>query len=352
VFHARKQRGELVVKRNVVVVGASAGGVEALRDLVANLPVDFPAAIFVVLHIPATGTSALPQILRRAGALPVRHASGGEAMQVGTILVAPPDRHLIVFDHATTTTRGPKENGHRPAVDVLFRSAARSLGTRVISVILSGALDDGTAGTIAVKTRGGVCIAQDPREALNGSMPRSAIASGSVDHVLAASKIPAQLATLVEEEVAESTRVESALMELEAAMAELDETSLTDPDRPGRPSGLTCPDCQGTLFEIKEGELVRFRCRVGHAWSPESLVAQQSSAHESALWMALRSLQEKASLSRDMGARAQDRGHRLTAEAFERQAEDALKAAGLVRDLIEEISGTTSSPDLHETGTD
>jgi two-component system, chemotaxis family, protein-glutamate methylesterase/glutaminase len=337
-----------VAKRDVVVVGASAGGVEALREVVAGLPVDFPAAVLVVLHVPPAGRSALPQILTRAGKLPARHASGGEPLKPGTIVVAPPDRHLIVYDHATTVTRGPKENGHRPAVDVLFRTAARSLGPRVVSVILSGALDDGAAGMAAVKSRGGIGIAQDPGDALNGSMPRSAIAAGGTDHVLPVAQIPSQLITTIGAAVVETGHRESGLIEVEAAMAELEEAALIDPDRPGQPAGLTCPDCHGSLFEIGEGQLIRFRCRVGHAWSPASLVAQQSSSHESALWMALRSLQEKAALSRNLGQRAADRGHRLTGDVFFRQADDALKAAGLVRDLIEGISGTAAMLDLPE----
>jgi two-component system chemotaxis response regulator CheB len=329
-----------VANRDVVVVGASAGGVEALCALVASLPAEFPATLLVVLHIPAGGSSALPQILDRAGPLAVKQAQEGDELEPGIVLVGPPDKHLIVYDGAITLSRGPKENGHRPAVDVLFRSAARALGNRLIGVILSGALDDGAAGMVAVRLKGGIGVAQDPAEALHASMPRSAMSAGGVDYVLPVAKIADQLVGLVQQEVPGEDTFESELMEVEAAMAELDVEALNRPDRPGKPSGFTCPDCHGSLFEISEGGLVRYRCRVGHAWSPGSLVAQQSASHETALWMALRSLEEKAALTRALGERATEEGHRLTAETFARQADEALRAAALVRDLIDEVSGT------------
>ncbi|WP_353511373.1 chemotaxis protein CheB [Intrasporangium sp.] len=326
-------------KRDVVVVGASAGGVEALRELVRRLPKGFPAAVLVVLHIPSGGRSALPEILARSSLLPCRHAEEGDHLTPGEILVAPPDRHLIVHDDAVTLSHGPKENGHRPAIDVLFRSAARVLGPRVVAVILSGALDDGAAGSVAVKLRGGTCVAQDPDEALHGSMPRAAVHSGGVDFVGPVAELAAILAGLVGEALPDPPADPSSLMKAETAMADLEPDALDDPERPGTPSGFSCPDCQGVLFQITEAGMVRYRCRVGHAWSTESLVAQQSASHETALWMALRSLQEKAALTSKLAEQAQERGHHLTAESFGGQSRDALEAAALVRDLIDELGG-------------
>lgn len=329
--------------RDVVVVGASAGGVEALRDLVRRLPRDFPAAVVVVLHVPPTGRSALPEILARAGPLPARHAREGDALVPGEILVAPADRHLIVYDGAVTLSAGPKENGHRPAIDVLFRTAARVLGPRVMAVVLSGALDDGTAGAVAVKLRGGICLAQDPEEALHSSMPRSAIHAGSVDIVGTVAEIAQSLAELAGQPAPAVALPVTSLMDLEAEMADLDPRGFDDEHRPGMPAGFSCPDCQGTLYQITEGGLGRFRCRVGHAWSPESLLAQQSSAYESALWMAMRSLEEKAVLSRKLAGRARERGHPLSARKFEEQSGETQHAAALVRELIGNLMGTVSA---------
>lgn len=335
---------ELVQRRDCVVIGASAGGVEALRTLVSLLPTDFPAAVLVVLHVPAIGTSALPAILNRAGPLNARHAVDGDPMTPGQILVAPPDQHLIVYDGAVTLSRGPQENGHRPAIDVLFRSAARAKGSRVIGVVLSGALDDGAAGMLAVSARGGGCLVQAFDEALYDSMPRAAWAAAENTEILPVSELAGRLTELVEEQGHPADPAPpSNLMQTETAMADLDPEALHDPDRPGRPSGFACPDCHGALFEITEGTLLRYRCRVGHAWSAESLVARQTVDLESALWMALRSLEEKAALSLAMGDRAEGRGHPLTSYRFSESAEETLKAAELVRDLIARIGAGQQS---------
>lgn len=324
-------------RRDVVVVGASAGGVEAVADLVRGLPVDFAGCMLVVLHIPPNATSALPQILERVGPLPARHAAAGDVLEAGTILVAPPDHHLVVYDHAVTLSRGPTENGHRPAVDVLFRTAATALGSRVTGVVLSGSLDDGAAGLLAVKLRGGRTLVQDPDEALHPGMPKAAIAAAEVDEVLPVKEIAHRLAELVGEYAPPAPPV-SELMEMESAMANLDPGAMNERERPGVPSGWSCPDCSGTLFQVEEGGLVRFRCRVGHGWSPAALVAQQSASLDTALWVALRTLEEKAALSGELGQRAAERGHRLTAQQFSQQSEEALQAATMVRDLISRIS--------------
>lgn len=320
----------------VVVVGASAGGVEALRDLVSALPLDLEACVLVVLHIPRAGTSALPAILDRAGPLPARHAVEGDRLERGQILVAPPNRHLVVADGAVTLSGGPQENGHRPAVDVLFRSAARARGAGVVSVVLSGSLDDGAAGTVAVKQRGGTAMVQDFDEALHDGMPRAAAAAAAVDGVLPVKKIAARLSELVRDPPSEGPPA-TRLMHLETDMADLDSHAMHHHERPGDPSGFACPDCHGALFEIHEGDLLRYRCRVGHAWSAESLVARQTVSMESALWMALRSLEEKAALNTELGDRAAAAGRELTAARFRESEQETLRAAELVRSLIDDL---------------
>lgn len=327
-----------MAQRDVVVVGASAGGVEALRTLASHLPADLPAAVLVVLHTPPASRSALPSILARSGPLPATAAEEGDALVPGRILVAPPDRHLIVSGDAVTLSRGPRENGHRPAVDVLFRSAARALGPRVVAVVLSGTLDDGSAGMVAVHARGGVGLVQHPDEAMFDGMPFAAIEADSPEAVLPLTELAARLCELVGEPVREVVAEPvSGEMDEEVEMAEVEGALRHAADPPGRPSGYACPDCNGVLYEIREDGLTRFRCRVGHAWSAQSLVAQQAVAVEGALWMALRALEEKASLARRMAAGAQDRRHPLSAATFVEQAAESEAAARVLRDLIDRV---------------
>jgi two-component system chemotaxis response regulator CheB len=331
-------------KRDIVVIGASAGGVEALRELVAGLPSDFPASVLIVLHVPATGRSALPKILERAGRLPVKQAEDDDPIEPGRVLVAPPDRHLVVYGNRILLSPGPRENGHRPAVDVLFRSASRLFGPRVTAVVLSGTLDDGAAGMATVRRRGGRGIAQDPDDALHAGMPRAAIVTAGPEYVLPVADIPRALTRIVTEAVEDSPGQEPALLAKEDAMARFDVNEFNDPDRPGDPSGLSCPDCHGVLFEIHEGRLSRYRCRIGHGWSMASLVAEQSSSLETALWISLRTLHEKSALSSRLAARARDVGHELSAHSFQMQAESARGAAQVVHDLIVEISSSQLAP--------
>jgi two-component system, chemotaxis family, protein-glutamate methylesterase/glutaminase len=317
----------------IVVVGASAGGVEALIDLAASLPGDLPAAMFVVLHLPATGTSALPEILRRHGPLPAAHVQDGEPIQPGRVYVAPPDHHVLLRTGHVHLSRGPRENGHRPAIDPLFRSAAREYATRVIGLVLSGALDDGTAGLLAIKSRGGITVVQDPADALYPGMPGSALEHVPVDHVAAAASMGKLLARLIVDLSEPPTAPAPSDMQVEVEMEGFSLEAF-EGNHPGRPSGFSCPDCNGVLWQIQDGGLERYRCRVGHAWSPESLLTQQSEALEAALWVALRSLEERAALSRRLAEPARRRGHSITATRFEEQATEAQQAARLVRDLL------------------
>ena len=336
--------------RDVIVVGASAGGVESLRTFLAEIPADLPAAVLVVLHLPSAGSSMLPSILHRVSTIPVSAATGHDSLRRGHVLVAPPDYHLVVLDQHVVLSRGPRENGHRPAVDALFRSAARTCGSRVIGVVLSGALDDGTAGMLTIRQRGGLVLAQDPLEAPYPGMPKSVIDHVGADHVGSAADLGRLVAELVREGGDdEAAAMSPELLEMEVGMAALDDTAMSRRDWPGDRSGFSCPDCDGTLFAIGDGELLRYRCRVGHAWSARALSAEQSQTVDRALWMAVRSLEERAALNRQLAERAEERGNILSLNRYLERAAEATGSAAVVRRLLTEP--LTSDDDADEVST-
>jgi two-component system chemotaxis response regulator CheB len=280
----------------VIAIGASAGGVEALKQLAAGLRDDLPYAVLVALHMASGTPSVLARILDRSGPLPAKQAVDGEHIRAGQIYVAVPDRHLLVNEHRIVVSRGPTEDGHRPAINPLMRSAAIAFGVRAVGVLLSGVLDDGVLGLAAIRARGGVTVVQDPDDALFPDMPRNAIAARIVDHEVsagAAGRLFAKLAERAQEEVAMEP---DPAMELENQIAM--GPRFSDPfgaEELGPPSGFTCPDCNGSLMSVGS---TNYRCRVGHAWTPEALFRARDKETENALWIALRSLEEKAKLSR------------------------------------------------------
>ncbi|MFL6140626.1 MAG: chemotaxis protein CheB [Labedaea sp.] len=318
--------------RDLVVVGASAGGVEALRTFAAGLPADLPAAVLVVLHLPVGGTSALAAILDRSGPLPAVPARVGHPLTPGLIQVAPPGHHLLVLDRSVALSHGPTENGHRPSVNALFRSAAVAAGPAVTGILLSGALDDGVAGLVAIAARGGLTMVQNPKEALYPSMPEHALRHLAVDFVLPAMEMGGKLATLVRENVDPAAAPSpSRLLALENEITmnpAANQRVEYAPGQLGDISGFTCPDCSGSLVEV---EPRRFRCRVGHAWTGNALLEAQDSAWERALWAAVRTLDEKVSLARRMAEYARERGNGRLAERYLADAGESGAAAEVLR---------------------
>ncbi|BAY96258.1 CheB methylesterase [Tolypothrix tenuis PCC 7101] len=332
------------IVRDIIVVGTSAGGVEALTELVKYLPPNLNASVIIVLHLPSHSPNVLADILNRGSRLPVFLAQDGQAIEKGHIYVAPSDRHLLVKAGYLQLWQGPKENGSRPAIDPLFRTAARAYGQRLVAVLLTGLLDDGTAGLMAVKMRDGVAIVQRPDDALYAAMPSNAIANvDGIDYILPLSEIPSTLAKLAntpkEEEPEKPVTRE---MELESEMANFDIEELESDAIPGNPSPFTCPDCGGSLWEIEDGKLLRFRCHVGHAFSAKTLLTKQSDKLEDALWIAVRALQEKATLADRMASRMRDRNLSLAAKRLQQQSEDAQQQSEIIQEVLKMLNGKSA----------
>lgn len=286
----------------------------------------------MVVHLSAQGESRLASILSRAGSLPARQASNGERIEPGRIYVPPPDRHLLLEDGRTVVVRGPKENRSRPAVDPLFRSAAIGCGPRTIGVLLSGNLDDGTAGLWQIKRCGGLAVVQDPKEARFPGMVESALGNVQVDHVVALKDMAALLERLVESPAVWPGR-DSALqgMSIEHRIAKMEDNA-RDIYEIGKPSAYVCPECGGTLFRIQEGKPKRYRCRTGHAYSEATLIAEETSATEDKLWAGMRALREYADLLKRQ-AKEHDReaAHSKRLLEVAAQAEDQ---ANQIREII------------------
>jgi len=294
--------------KDIIVIGASAGGIEALRRLCAQFPADLPAAVLVVQHLSPAGRSMLPQLLDRVGPLPATSPVDGEALQFGRIYVAAPDHHLLLRPGHMLVRRGPYENRTRPAINALFRSAAIAYGARVIGVVLTGLLDDGTDGLIAIKAAGGTSIVQDPADAEWPSMPRNALERDHVDHAVKLDDMGALLSRLSREEAGASIPApEESMVEDRIAAQDfgsMDEALVT----PGRASKLGCPDCGGVLNQIDAHKEIRFRCQVGHAFTPMGLAETQSDELERALGVAVRTHRDRMRLFAQMKDSAAGRG--------------------------------------------
>ncbi|WP_020653396.1 chemotaxis protein CheB [Massilia niastensis] len=331
----------------IILIGGSSGSTDPLQVILKALPADFPAAVLIVTHIGA-GASILPSMLQRCSALPVRHALQGELLVAGQVLVAPPDLHLTVARAGerayTRLSSGPKENHSRPAIDPLFRSAATAYGADAIAIVLSGYLDDGTVGLQAIKARGGIAIVQDPGEAEVPDMPASAAAHAAVDYVRRVDDIVPILLDLVRPPAApgaaeaasalaaqEWIEVENRIFDGDNGMAGLDQLGSRVP--------LTCPECNGALWEIRDGAPLRYRCHTGHAFTSRVLEALQGGAVEDAMWGAVRALHEQERLLRELHHKS--RHYQKTPwdkddprNEYLAKAEQVREHAQLLRDLI------------------
>ena len=319
---------------DLIVVGASAGGIDALKVIVSGLPANLPAAVLVVVHISPNSPRLLADILNRAGPLPCQYAQDQDVIRRGHLYLAPPNKHLMVEPARLRVVQGPRENRARPAIDPLFRTAAVAYGPRTVGVILSGNLNDGTAGLIAVKRAVGIAIVQDPKDALYPSMPQSALEAVEVDYAVPLAEMPSVLLKVIDQPVPAQTAT--------LLPHEQEETALVrDADRGrqraamiGTPSAFVCPDCGGGLYEIENAPLWRFRCRVGHAFTAEVLRAGKAEVLEQALWLALRTLEEKIELHRRMVQRAAERGLASMASQWQEDIRDMEQQIDLLGQIL------------------
>jgi two-component system chemotaxis response regulator CheB len=346
-FHCWLQVIGFMEKRDIIVIGSSAGGVNALQEIVASLPQDLNASIFIVQHVTPGAISLLPRILTYKGNLNAAHPADGEIIRQGMIYVAPPDHHMIIERDRILVKKGPKENRFRPSIDALFRSAAYSYGPRVIGVVLTGMLDDGTSGMWSVKRLGGIGIIQTPEDAAFPSMPNSVLEYVKVDHVLPLSEIAHKLAELVNSPAVGAAAVDAAVdaaavdaapvqvPELERMKTEIEiaaqkfafEKGVLDM---GELSALTCPECHGVLTRLREGNHSRYRCHTGHAYLSSALLNDLVESVEVKLWQALKSLEETVIL---LEQDAEDQGSTNNTPG----ASDLLQKAEIARDRANKL---------------
>ncbi len=308
---------------DLIVIGASAGGVEAILQLVRELPADLPAAICLVQHTAATAQSYLPELLMKAGPLPAIHAVDQQIIETRHIYVAPPDYHMIAERGRLRLEKGPRVNHTRPAIDPLFRSAANAYGPRLIGVLLSGRLDDGAAGMLAISQHGGTTIAQEPAEALYPDMPRSAIFLDHVKYILPLVEIADVLNRLTREKSYSETggeTVRESEIDTGAQLVDQDIHREEAGELVNAPTAFVCPDCNGPLWELRDGRLLQFRCRIGHLFSPEVLLAEHGENIETAQWNVVRTMEEHASLKRRMATRRRELGDMERANQLEEEA--------------------------------
>src|SRR5579885_104823 len=334
-----------MANRDVVAIGASAGGVEALIRLAEKFPADFPAAVLITIHLASHARSVLDDLLNRAGRLPARFAADDERLRKGHIYIAPTDRHLIVEGDKLLLGHGPRENNTRPAIDPMMRSVAVCCGARAIGVVLTGTLDDGASGLWAIDQCGGITVVQDPSDAAFPDMPVNALNRLRPDHVVTLAAMPRLLASLVTQPAGAPMAVPESI-EFEVAVAKGAHSTIAEMDRIGKRSALACPDCHGAMSEIDEGELVRYRCHVGHTYTAELLSVALDEHLRRAISSALRALEERRTLTRRLQAQAEQSHQPRIAASWAARAEEIERELGVIRDSIarlDEIAARSES---------
>lgn len=326
-----------MAKRDIIVVGASAGGISALKELLNSIPQDFKASIFVVLHVSPSSPGFLPVILSKAGILDAAHPADGESIKPGFIYVAPPDHHLILEGNRVLVKKGPKENNFRPSIDALFRSAAYVYGPRVIGIVLSGMLNDGTSGLWSIKRMGGLSIIQDPTDADHPSMPLNVQDYVTVDYSVRASDMGHLLKQLTTEKPSRKPKIskeEKAFLKMEVIISKQDNAFEMGIMKEGELTPFTCPECHGVLVRLIEGKFIRFRCHTGHAYTASALLADLSKSVEETLWQSMRGLEETTLLLNQISEHFKKEGLKEAASIFARKADMTTKRARVIHDSV------------------
>jgi two-component system, chemotaxis family, protein-glutamate methylesterase/glutaminase len=325
-----------VANRDLLAIGTSAGGVDALRHLARGLPADLPAAVLIVIHLSDQFPSQLDEILNFSGPLRAAFAADGDVVERGRIYIGPPGRHLLADGERLRLGVGPPENRSRPSVDPLLRSVALCCGSRAIGVILTGALNDGSSGLRALKQCGGMTVVQDPHDALFSEMPRAALDQVEPDHVVTLAAMAGLLARLVREPAGTPMPAPDNVR-LEVAVAAKGGAGMDEMDKIGRRSVFTCPDCHGALWQIDDHGLVRYRCHVGHSYTAEVLDGALGDSLSRALSSALRALEERSALLRSLEKRAREGGRNRLAVLWAEKARAADTEAETIRRSIHNL---------------
>jgi two-component system, chemotaxis family, protein-glutamate methylesterase/glutaminase len=333
--------------RDILAIGTSAGGVEALVHLARELPADLPACVLVTIHMSRRHKSALDEILSSAGSLPARFAKDGDHPRKQQIFIAPPDRHLLVEDNRIRLGVGPRENNSRPSIDAMLRSVALCCGGRTVGVVLTGTLGDGASGLWAVRTCGGLAVVQDPRDAAFSEMPQRALERAGPDHVASLSDMPRLLASLVHQAEGETLPAPESVR-YEAMIARKGGIPMEDMDRIARRSVLACPDCHGVMWEIDEGELTRYRCHVGHTYTAELMDVALDENLRQALGSAQRALEERVALAKRLHRQAVEQGHSLTGKDWADKVEEYQREMEIVRSAIRRMESISAKEQLRE----
>lgn len=319
--------------RDIVAIGASAGGVEALKFLTSELPAKFDATVLITIHLAEDYVSSLDHILTRSGPLPAHFARGGDKIERGHIFIAPPSRHLLLDGDRIELGSGPRENNARPAIDPMFRSVALCCGARGIGVVLSGMLADGAAGLLALKQSGGITVVQEPDDAAFSEMPASALRRAQPEHIVTLAALPALLKKLIQQPPGRPVP-EPERLRFEVNVAKRGHFNMSDMDRIGRRSVLACPDCHGVMWEIDEGDLLRYRCHVGHAYTAEAMKFAIDENLARALGSALRALDERIAITEKLRDKAIENQHHNSSEWWQRRLDEIEREAEVIRESI------------------